>query len=321
MNNSEIGDNSSSQNISRQQVTVVTQLFRTMSSIHHIDELFQWLAYAFVQRFDIQLIQFWTNYVNPFGQLTFQLRTAVSQDPSLPQQVAANDQVAFLAQRIANERRRYNPQPVDGIFPYYQANILRRYGLNYCGGFQMSSNRLLAPPNDPYSQERPSTFFAMTTLLFLRQIPHMDLLPATANVMEQAMEMAGNRGLLLPAHANQSPISQAQVQTQAPLPQKTPLPQEVPLPLGELIPQRKQDDSVMLSSNPFANSAIITDRQARRLYAAIDGQATLADLCNTTGMNIKDASDALQKLLAQQRVELHDPGGRPVNASLYFPKR
>jgi len=321
MNNDEIGDNPSSQNISRQQVMLVTQLFRTMSSIHHIDELFQWLAYAFVQRFDVQLIQFWTSYVNQFGQLTFQLRTAVSQDPSMPQQVAANDQVAFLAQRIANERRRYNPQPVDSIFPYYQANILRRYGLIYCSGFHMSSNSLLAPSNNPYAQERPPALFAMTTLLFLRQIPHMDLLPSIANVMEQAVEIAGNRSLLLPAHANQPPIPQVQVQTQAPLQQMIPLPQEVPLSLVELIPQRKQDDSVMLSSNPFANSAIISDKQARRLYTAIDGHATLADICNTTEMNIKDASDALQKLLAQQRVELHDPGGRPINAALYFPKR
>ncbi|MEO8970281.1 MAG: hypothetical protein ABI406_01635 [Ktedonobacteraceae bacterium] len=315
MNNDRLGDNSSAQDISRQQVTIVTQLYRTVPSIHHIDELFQWLAYAFVQRFDVQLVQFWMNYVNQFGQPAFQLRTAVSLDPSLPQQIAANDQVAFLAQRIASERRRYNPQLVDSIFPYYQANILRRFGLIYCSGFHMSSNTLMAPLITPFSQEPSSTLFAMSTLLFFRQTPHIDVLPSIAHIMEQAVGIAGNRSLLLPAHADQLRTPQAQVQIPAPLVE------EVRLSLAELVPRRKQDDSVMLSSNPFASATIITDKQARRLYAAIDGHVTVADICDTTGMNIKEVGEALQKLLAQQRVELHDPEGHPVNASFYFPKR
>ena len=315
MNTHEPGDNFFSMDVSRQQMTVVSQLSRAVTTMYHVDELFQWLAYAIVQHLDVQLIQFWTNSVNHTGQLAVQLRTIVSQDPSLPERIVVNDQVARVAQRLAYERRVYNALPVEQMFSQYQSIRLQRYGLYYCGGCFMSSNILLSPAGDPLSREKPSALFAMIPLVFLRQISHPDLVHTIGVILKQAVAIAENRGLLLPAAAN-SP------QPSSPLPAQVPPPQQASPPTpAELIPRRKQDASAMLASNPFARTTIIADKQARRLYTAIGGRTNVADLCNATGLSLKEAYEALQELLARQRIELYEPGGHLVNASLLFNNR
>lgn len=77
----------------------------------------------------------------------------------------------------------------------------------------------------------------------------------------------------------------------------------------------------MLSDNPFASSAVISDKQARRLHAAIDGRMNVANLCEATGMDIKEVYAALQTLLTLRRVEIYEPNGRLVNASLFLNNR
>lgn len=85
------------------------------ATMRNIDELFQWLAYAILHRFDVQLTQFWTNQVGPTGLLSLQLRTMMRLDPTLPEQIVVNNQVAVIAQYIANERQTYMPQPSDAV--------------------------------------------------------------------------------------------------------------------------------------------------------------------------------------------------------------
>src|SRR5258708_7343757 len=92
--------NSPVKDTNRTQMALVAQLFQVATTIHHIDEMFQWLAYAIVQGFNIQLVQFWTNQVDQTGRLTVQLRTVVRQDSTLPEQVIVNDQITYIAQRI-----------------------------------------------------------------------------------------------------------------------------------------------------------------------------------------------------------------------------
>lgn len=76
----------------------------------------------------------------------------------------------------------------------------------------------------------------------------------------------------------------------------------------------------MVSDNPFARTSFITDKQARRLHAAIDGKKSIGELCRSTGMDMKSISGALQTLLKMQRVELLDADGRPVNPTRFFPE-
>lgn len=298
----EAGDNTA-EGLSRQQMNVITQLFRVMPSMRHIDEVFQWLAYVIAQQFNIQLVQFWTSVTNRTGQRSMQLRTMVHQDPSLPEQVVVNDQIILIAQRVVSEQRNIQPQPTANVFAQYQTLLLRRHGLNYCAGNFLSANVFLPPRSNTPSQEVMPTLLAMTALLFLRQAPHIDLVPTVGNILEQAVSLGGNRGLLLPT-TNAPPFAPPTpppFTPQAPFAPQTPLPQEALPPLTELIPRRKQDANLLLTSNPFAGAAVISDKQARRLHTAIDGRTNVSVLCNTTGMNIKDVYTALQTLLTQGR--------------------
>lgn len=71
----------------------------------------------------------------------------------------------------------------------------------------------------------------------------------------------------------------------------------------------------MMSSNPFASPIVISDKQARRLHAAIDGHKSVGDLCNSLGMELHEALAALQVLLTQRRIELYEPNGRLLDAA------
>ncbi len=60
------------------------------------------------------------------------------------------------------------------------------------------------------------------------------------------------------------------------------------------------------------------DKQARRLYEAIDSHKSLAELCRSTGMTLKEAYTALQILLTLQCIEIYTPEGWPVDVALFF---
>lgn len=368
MNTREPGDQISTMNVGRQQNALLAQLFQVAISMHYIDELFQWLAYAFVHRLNIQLLLFWTNHIDQIGQLTAQLRTTARQDPSLPEQIVVNDQMQRVAQRFMSERLVYQPQSVDTLFSHYQMTLLKRYGLYYWGTCFTSRNALLPPRATVFSQGEMPAFFAMTTMFFLRHNPQLELVPAINTILDEAMSLAEKRGLLLPATQaaagytfpypsptpppsaqlpsflrTQAPPIQSLPQTQPPLPMQTPAPPSFtqgPLPgqgvpsmqetpsawgapftLAQLIPCRKQDADLLLSSNPFASPAAISDKRARRLHAAIDGQLSVEELCAVTGFTMQEVSAALRILWDQHRIEMQEPDGKPVNLSHFLPER
>ena len=301
-------DKFSANDISGSQMALVAQLARSVATMHHVDELFQWLAYAMVQHFNLQMIQFWTNQISNTGGLAVQLRTVVRRDSTLPEQVIVNDQMAYIAQRVTSERRSYQPQLTETLFPPYQATLLKRYGLNYCGICFTRNSLLLPPPESIFSNERSPVPLAMTSLFFVRQFPHSDTISTFSLILEQAMIMAGNRNLLLPMNTPPPPSAAVELQATPP-----PLPRETVFPLEQLIPQRRQDADLLLTDNPFARTAIISDKKARRLHAAIDGHTNVAALCHATGMNIKEVYVALQMLLSQHRIDLYKPDGQPAS--------
>jgi hypothetical protein len=186
----------------------------------------------------------------------------------------------------------------------------------------------------------------MTTLLFVRQSFHPDVIYTIGLILDQAITMAGNRGLLQqqgtippPPVASQytpsSPIA-SQYTPSPPASQYTPPPPIAPqlttpplvtpqytsprsepaLPLDQLVPRRRQDADFLLSNNPFASTTTISDKKARRLHAAIDDHTNIADLCKHTGMNMQEIYIALQMLLEQHRIELYEPGGQLARTSL-----
>jgi hypothetical protein len=103
-------------------------------------------------------------------------------------------------------------------------------------------------------------------------------------------------------------------------PQETYL-QETPPALPVLIPHRKQNEGLMLSSNPFASRVIIPDKQAHLLYEAIDNHKNIAELCRSIDMNLQEAQAALQTLLRLQQIEIYTLEGWPVDSTLLFNNR
>jgi CheY-like chemotaxis protein len=91
------------------------------------------------------------------------------------------------------------------------------------------------------------------------------------------------------------------------------------LPLMKLIPRRVESSDVLWTNRP--NASLISDREARFLYMAIDGRRTVERLCMATQMSQEDVSRALRVLLSLQRIQLYEPGGRVVDSSHIFNKR
>ncbi|HYU75555.1 MAG TPA: response regulator [Ktedonobacteraceae bacterium] len=86
----------------------------------------------------------------------------------------------------------------------------------------------------------------------------------------------------------------------------------------KLIPHRSEDPDLLRSSNPLDGSVVISDKQARRLYAAIDGRQTVDELCSITHLNMKEVHRALQILLTQHRIQLYTIDGKRVDSSLFL---
>lgn len=90
--------------------------------------------------------------------------------------------------------------------------------------------------------------------------------------------------------------------------QPSPLRQQ-PLPdIRWLIPHRIENDELMRLYNP----------SARRLYTAIDGRKNIETLCTITHLELKEAYEALQILLARHSIQLYSPEGRRVESLPLF---
>jgi len=101
------------------------------------------------------------------------------------------------------------------------------------------------------------------------------------------------------------------------LPSFSSIPQQSPLPpLAELIPRRVVNQGAMRTRNPFALSPVIEDKQARQLYAAIDGRRTLAELAAVIGLEAKAVTRPLRLLLKESCIQIYDAAGQLVEEAL-----
>lgn len=342
MSSYEVGSEFANEGRSEYEQPIIAQLFKVLPTMQHIDELLQWLSYTTVQYFHVEVAEFWALQVqNPF-QYTSQLRMLVCKDNSVPHQIVASGQVAAIAERLLHERRSLKVQPISAVFATYQASLLSRYRLNYCASSFFSNSTLFLPVSNNFSSAGSPTPLTITIFLFMQQIVHQGLLRSIDLILEQAMQMAGNRGLLWRAGSGPSTISEP-IMMQPPItpsftppplssfptpvtpspfgmPAPTPVPQPVPprrqlLTLAELVPHRLTNVDLMRSSNPFADAVVIADKQARRLYGIIDGRKNVRTLAQEAGMDSKELQKALGKLLTEGRIELRDAQGQTVDNS------
>lgn len=308
MNRGGIDDNSSQQFGSRRQLVFTAQLFKVAETMHHIDELFLWTDRLFLQHFDVQVAQMWGFQALVTGKLTIKLRAMDWQDASIPQGVLVNDQVAALAGNMLSKQHSFMLLGVNNLFSFHQAGLLTRYGLNYCFCDFLRSN-LLLPPMPNATSEETSTPCAVAALLYFKRFPAQDELSAINLILGQSLSVAGSRGLLLSSGTTSGslpalPGGSAQRKTQP--------------HLSELIPRRLEDADAMRSSNPFASSAVISDKSARRLFAAIDGRKNVGEISTNIGMDLKEVYLALQFLLEHHRIQLYEPGGQAVDHSQFI---
>jgi len=229
----------------------------------------------------------------------------------LPSPVVANQQVATSIEHALQGRQTFLFQRVDQLFSIHQGNLLMRYGLNYfCYSILMNA-ALLPPSQQSSSAQEVLTPLTAIVFLFTKNPLSAEVLSAVNLVLEQTIPIAGQHGLLFPAN---HPAHQAQLA-------RTSSPEQVgQIDLAGLIPYPLEDAALMKSSNPLAGANIIADKQARRLYAAIDGHKILAEICLDLKCSLEDVYPALKYLLKHRRIQLFTGNGKLIDSGQIFHK-
>jgi hypothetical protein len=304
VDNREKLDRTSFLRTNQQLPVTLTQLFRASVEMNHIDEFLTWLAYLIVRDLNVQVMQFWANQASSANRTSIVLRATAIQDRSLPSQVVVNARVVEVVEYLLSEQRGAELQHVYGAFSSHQADILTRYGLNYCFGHFQSNASLLPPLANSHSSDGEiATPFAMIALLFWRQLPFQSVLPTVITILDKVEPAAKQGNLLLPFDDNvdRQLIPSTNVQHQRFLPRP------------ELIPHRVRDLEAMRANSPFTRTAPILEREAQRLYKAIDGRKSLVELAALTQLNAKDIESALRQLVAQNQIQVCDEAGLAID--------
>jgi hypothetical protein len=276
-------------------------------NMRHIDEMFLWLSHIIGQRLNVDVIQFWTYQANIHGQYSAELRAAAGQNTLFPLQVVNNAQVGEIVRDLLVEQSGANPQPVANTFSSRQADMLMRYNLYYWASFFLGGSDLLPPPmSNEFIHGAIPTPLAMVVSVFTQQMPHPSLLPTIKRILEHALSVAKNRGLL---SRGANPSLDGLAHNQA---------QPKHFTFTELIPQCVQDVRAMQADNPFAEAVVISDKQARKLYFSIDGKKSIAELAESNHLDQQEFNSALRFLLKQKHIRLCDPNGKAVDSSQFF---
>lgn len=302
-------ENPSRMDIGGLQLTIISQLFQVVASLHHIDELLQWLTSMIVQQFHVPVAETWGAQPGSAQHPSARLRTLACRDASIPRYIVTNDQVAGLASLLLSERHSSRLQPVNKLFTSYQATLMSRYGLIYCSGYFLSNHALPLAPRPDGSGGGSAHSLEALMLLFLHQPVHPDVISTIGLILDQAVQVAENHGLLASTPA---PVGSG------PLPTSTGGQPVVRPNIAGLIPRRSREAELLMSSNPLSGTVDIADKQARHLYKAIDGRRNVEQLCTVTRMSQKEVLAALQVLVTMRRIELYEPHGRLVDARQLF---
>jgi hypothetical protein len=293
--------------VGNQQLVIITQLLQMLASMRHIDEMFLWLSHIMGQRLNVDVIQFWAYQGYVTGQSSTELRAIASQNILLPLQTVNNAQVVEVVKNVLTEQSGVSPQSITNIFSSHQTELLTRYNLHYWACFSFRNNILLPPAmSNEVSPGAIPTPLAMAVSLFTPQLPHPNLLPSIKRILEQALSIANNRGLLsnvaISPFGNFTPNG---AQTQ-------------PSVVNELIPHKVKDANAIQAENPFSRSIVIDNKQANQLYSTIDGKKSIAKLMPSVKLDQQEFDSALRYLLKQNHIQLHNPNGSVVDSSLFL---
>ena len=192
------GSNDSSQlGMGNQQQVMISQSLQMIGNVRHVDELFHWLACTLSKSLGIDVIQFWTlqNYAQ--GQANLELRTMVSRNLELPQNVVINPDVVGQIRHVLKKRSGLMPSPVNSAFHQSQANLFACHNLNYYACYFLCNSALLPPViSQQTDSKKLYTPLIMVASLFMQQTPAPRLLPTVGHILEQAVLVAKKRGLL-----------------------------------------------------------------------------------------------------------------------------
>lgn len=307
MNDFGAGRNTPSANGGGRRLVITAQLYKAAATMSHIDQLFLWLANGIIQTFQAQVVQFWTLQSSRSGQPSIEMRASICQDPAFPRSVVDNQQVGDVAAQLLKGQYENMLQPVPQLFSSYQASTLSRFGLHFCSCTFIRSKSLLPPAQNARSSFVLPTPLAGAVLIFFRQPPTRDTLSAIHLVLEQAVPIAESNYLLIPPDPTSGRLPAVYAGS---------FQQQSPQSLYELIPQRKEDTNLMTSSNPLSGAAVISDKQARRLYTAINGVRNVKAICEHLRIDLQEAVAALRILAAQDRILLYEPGGQLIDSSV-----
>ncbi len=324
----------------RGQVSITAQLNKTIATMHHIFEVFQWLSHVIVRTYDIQVTQWWEFEPALTNQYTLRLRGMICQDTSIPQHIFANDRVASMVEQLSYSPSGFLQASVDRLCIPYQATLFARYGLHYCSWRSLSSPAFLLP-RTASEQGQAIPFNIMLVLLAREAVPE-DVFAPINHILDQAISIATTYNLLTAVTPSVSPMQtpqstsapsavlQTPQPTTGPLVQQTPpdatqfarpalaTPQSTRLDLLQLIPRPLEQTLGANVGGLLVSKPVIADKQARRVYEAIDGKRTLEEIRVKLYMDLHNIFHAVQFLLMQRRIQLYEPNGQLVESSQFL---
>ncbi|EFH81478.1 hypothetical protein [Ktedonobacter racemifer] len=296
-------DPSQSMGERKQPISLVAQLLQATVTMHHVDEVLLWLSDKIGQYLGIPVVQFWTMQLDRSGELHAEVRASASQLPSLPQQATINQYMVSVVDRLLLEQHGIASLPVADVFSPVLASFLTRYGLQYWAGYFLQHEMLLPPARSDSEVKQSPTPLTVIVSFFSQSSLSKEQERAIAFILEQALRILINRRFLAAPDALLSPT-----------PDKQSRKSFSGLTLADIVPRRAQDLEAFQADNPFANAAILADKNARRLYAAIDGRKTMADLMKGLAFGPQEGAEAFRYLLNQQKIQLSTLDEKPLES-------
>jgi hypothetical protein len=282
----------------KQPVILIAQLMRSITQMRHVDEVFVWLSNALVRYLDLPVVQFWTTEVGKTGQSQAELRALTTQNASLPQDMYLNNQVLAVVERLFHDKYSVMSFPIGDLFPPSQASLFAVYDLHYWAGYFLDSDSVFSSTDTAEVSAQKSIPLVVAVSLFTEAPLSADQMRAISFVLKQAMRIIINRRFR---------TFQNSLKTTKEHPGKS-----GSITLADIVPTRSQDLQLLQSINPFAHASIIAHKKARRLYSAVDGYRSGAELAQITHLTHNELIEALRYLFQQHKIEFYTLTGEHV---------
>ena len=278
-------------------IAIVSQLLRAVANMHHIDELFTWIADILVQSFDVVFVQLWANQAYSTGISRRKVRASTSQNPFQALEVFEGVEFRTYIERMLREQQGILSIPVTRIFSQYQAGILAQQNCLYWTMYFISQDVFLPPPQRHPEEEEVPTPLQMIFSFFTRQPLQVSQARAISFLIEQAFRIAIGHGLLSRSSEKLEEVSQST--------------------FASLIPERIQTIKIEQGENPFNSAIVISEKRSRQMYSLIDGKKNVKELTVLMQMNQKEAVKMLQSLFSQGYIKIREVGGKSVEISTF----